>query len=342
MLKFFGIIMLLSIINQPAFSQHKPISRKQFFLSDSVINVQLITNIRKLRNDKSKTVWLPARIVMNFADTLVIDEKINIEPRGFYRKENCDIAALMLDFKTPASPMLSKLKKLKLVGGCRDNDASGSLLLREYLVYKMYNFLSPMSFRVRLLHVTYIDSMNHMKPYTQYAFLIEDIKDVAERNNCKEIKNKVYATESCSRSQTTFVNIFEYMVGNTDFSVSNYHNLKLMVPLNDTTTRPYLVPYDFDYSGVVNAPYATPDENLDIKNVRQRYYRGRERTLPELDSIVEVFKKNQDATLKYINTFYLLKPAELKDITRFLQPFYEVIKSESSIKYAFISNAIKG
>lgn len=340
MLKVFSFCLLLLISVQPAFSQHQPINRKQFFLSDSVINVQLTTDIRKLRNDKMKMAWLPARIVMNFADTLVIDEKINIEPRGIYRKANCDLASLMLDFNTPSSPILSKLKKLKLVGGCHDNASSEELLLREYLVYKMYNFLSPMSFRVRLLHVTYIDSMNHVKPYTQYAFLIEDMKDVAERNNCKEIKGKKFVTEACDREQITFVSIFEYMIGNTDFSVGNYHNIKLMVPLNDSLARPYPVPYDFDYSGVVNAPYAVPDENLGIKNVRERYYRGYERTLPELDTITNVFKEKQGAILKYVNDFSLLKPGELRDVNNYLQQFYDIIKSESSIRYAFITNAV--
>src|ERR1700709_1203193 len=149
-------LFLIIILNAPTvFSQHAPVNRQQFFLSDSTVEVNLTTDIRRLRNDKTKPVWLPARIVMNFADTLVIDETIHIEPRGSFRKQNCDLASLMLDFNTSTAPLLSKLKKLKLVGGCRNNVSSEELLLREYLIYKIYNILSPMSFRVRLLHVTY-------------------------------------------------------------------------------------------------------------------------------------------------------------------------------------------
>ncbi len=34
------------------------------------------------------------------------------------------------------------------------------------------------------------------------------------------------------------------------------------------------VPYDFDYSGLVDASYAIPPESVPISNVRQRNYRG--------------------------------------------------------------------
>lgn len=340
MLKISFSFFIFLIITHPVFAQHEPINRQEFFLSDSVVNVQLTTDIRKLRNDKSKPVWLPARIVMNFADTLVIDETIKVEPRGSFRKENCDLASLMLNFNTSTAPMLSKLKKLKLVGGCRNNFSSEELLLKEYLVYKMYNILSPMSFRIRLLHVTYNDSMKRVKPYTQYAFLIEDIKDVAARNNCTEKKDRTFGTEGCNRQQITFVSIFEYMIGNTDFAVPNYHNVKLVVPLTDTFAKPFAVPYDFDYSGVVNAPYAIPDENIDIKSVRDRYYRGYQRTLPELDTIVSVFKEKKETIMNYVSNFYLLKSGVLKDMINYLQQFYSIIKDESSIRSAFISNAV--
>ncbi|MEO8713301.1 MAG: hypothetical protein ABI405_14310 [Parafilimonas sp.] len=341
MSKLFSLFFIVLIcVQQPVYTQPAPINRNQFFLGDSVINVQLTTDIRKLRADKKKLVWLPAHIVLNFADTLVIDENIRIEPRGIYRKENCDLASLMLDFKTPASPLLSDLKKLKLVGGCHSNDASEDLLLKEYMVYKIYNILSPMSFRVRLLHVTYNDSAQKVKSYTQYAFLIEDVKDLAERNNCKEVKNKTFATEATNRQQISFVSIFEFMIGNTDWAVPNNHNIKLMVPLADTLRSPYPVAYDFDYSGLVGAPYAVPADGLDIKNVRDRYYMGHPRALQELDIITDVFKEKQETIMKYVNDFYVLDPKERKDVANYLDQFYDIIKTESSIKYAFINNAL--
>lgn len=333
---FFAIIVNVQVLC----AQPVPVNREQFFLNDSTINVQLTTDIRALRLSKAKPKWQPAHVVFTMPDSQVIDENIRIEPRGVYRKQNCDLASLMLDFKTNSSPLLSGLKKLKLVGGCYSNASSEELLLEEYLVYKIYNILTPMSFRVRLLHVTYNDSRQKMKPYTQYAFLIEDIKDLAERNNCKEIKKTVFNTETTNHLSITFVSIFEFMIGNTDWSIPNYHNIKLMAPRGDSLVKPYVIPYDFDYSGVVNAPYAVPAENLDIKSVRERYYLGHERTMDELMPLVSTFKKDQTAIMKLVDNFNLLRQGSRKEISNYLDDFYEIIKNENGIRYAFIANAV--
>ncbi len=324
-----------------AAQQQVPISREQFFLDGGVINVELTTDIRKLRLSKKSDTWQPARIVMNFADTLKIDETIRVQTRGVYRKANCDIAALMLDFKTKTSPLLSDLKKLKFVGGCYSNLLSEDYLLKEYLVYKLYNILSEMSFRVRLLRVTYNDSLQKIKSYTQYAFLIEDIKDLADRNECREVKKKTYRTEGTDRIQVTFMSIFQYMIGNTDWAIPNYHNIKLLVPLSDTFAKPYPVAYDFDYAGIVDASYATPAKDLEITNVRERSYRGYKRTMEELRPIVSVFNEKKDSVLQYVNDFSLLKPGLRKNISNYLEQFYDILEKESSVSTVFIYNALQ-
>src|SRR4029079_8149799 len=182
---------------------------------------------------------------------------------------------------------------------CNIGNTNEEFLLKEYLIYKIYNLLSVMSYRVRLLHVTYVDSKQKIKTYSQYGFLIEDTKDMADRNNCKEIQNKHFSTEQTDRHPMTFGSIFQYMIGNTDWAVGNYHNIKLIVPKTDTLARPYPVPYDFDFSGFVNAPYAVPDEKAGIRNVTERFYMGFPRTMDELTLILDVFKvKKESVTLK--------------------------------------------
>src|SRR5215216_480354 len=182
-------------------------SSQLFFSSDSAIEVTFTTDIKLLRRHKNKPVCQPATISFQYSDTSVITEQIAVMPRGIDRKENCDLAALMLDFKNASSSKLSSLKKLKLVGGCQNGSSDEILLLKEYLVYKIYNFISPMSFRVRLLHITYKDSQQKMNSYSQYAFLIEDIKDLAERNNCIEVKNRTIETEATDHAQMNLVSL---------------------------------------------------------------------------------------------------------------------------------------
>jgi hypothetical protein len=341
MLKISLLCFIFCTSSLTTFCQHKSVKRKDLFLNDSVINIQFTTDIKKLKNSKKKPEWQPADVVMHFGDSLNISEQIRVELRGNYRKEHCEMASLMLDFKTKTSPLLSDLKKLKLVGGCHENVSSEELVLKEYLVYKLYNILSPMSFRVRLLRITYNDTQKKIKPYTQYAFLIEDIQDLAKRNNCKEITKKAFGAETTNRQQITFVSIFQYMIGNTDWSLPNYHNIKMIVPLTDTLAPPYPVPYDFDYCGIVNAPYATPREDLDITTVRDRYYLGYKRTIEELKSITSVYNENHDKIVQCINDFDLLSKNNRKDIAGYVDKFFEVTKYESTIRFAFIANAFR-
>jgi len=339
MKKLCCIILSLILQHPSVFCQPSTIDRQLFFLDDKPVEVTLTTDIRKLRNNKNKPSYQPANIIMQFPDSLQINEEIRVESRGIYRKNNCDIASLMLNFKNSSSPKLSPLKKLKLVGGCRSGSNYDELLLKEYLVYKIHNFLSNMSFRVRLLHITYRDTREKMKPYTQYAFLMEDINDLAARNNCVEIKNNNFYTEATNRDQMTFVNLFQYMIGNTDWSILKCHNIKLMVPKNDTLAKPYAIPYDFDFCGLVNADYAIPAEGLQIESVQQRLYRGFPRDYRELVAVIDVFLEKKESIMYYIDHFELCSKKCRKAMMAYLDEFYETVINKKKVQSIFISNA---
>ncbi|MDP9230491.1 MAG: hypothetical protein M3O67_07450 [Bacteroidota bacterium] len=333
------IALTFIVYNPPISAQSLPINRQLFFLDDKVIEVTFTTDIKKLINQKKLSAWQPADITMQLSDTSAISEKINVRTRGIYRKQYCDIASLMLNFKNLSASRLSPLKELKLVGGCSSGKANEELLLKEYLVYKIFNFISMMSFRVRLLHINYKDSKQKARPYSQYAFLIEDIKDLCARNNCIEKKNKVYGLDEADRQQFNGVCLFQYMIGNTDWSVRQYHNIKLMVPKNDTLARPYVVPYDFDYAGLVNAPYAIPNDGLGITSVTERLYRGFARTMNELQANLTIYKEKKDAIMLYLTNFPLLAVKVKRDMIWYLEKFYEIIDDKNSVRSVFITNA---
>jgi len=332
-------IILAFIVYQLPSAQPSLINRKLFFSDDKIIEVTLTTDIKKLLTQKKLSAWQPASITMQLSDTSVISEVINVKPRGIYRKEYCNMASLMLDFKNPAAPRLSPLKKLKLVGGCTNAKANEELLLKEYLVYKIFSFISPMGFRVRLLHINYNDSKQKVRAYSQYAFLIEDIKDLAARNNCKEKRNTVFGLDDADRQQFNLVCLFQYMIGNTDWSVRQYHNIKLMVPKNDTLARPYVVPYDFDYAGLVDAPYAVPNEGLGITSVTERLYRGFARNMDELQANLNILKEKKDKIISFITDFPLLNVKVKRNMIMYLEEFYEIIDDKKSIRSVFITNA---
>ncbi len=332
------IVLFLSFL-QPAEGQVKPNFTTNFFTQDSLIEVSIKTDIKQLRGSKSKPAWQPAEWVAKLNDKTIIKGQVDIEMRGNIRKSICDIATLAINFKTLAPLAMSSLKKLKMVGGCRGNRFDEELLLREYLVYKIYNLITPLSFRVRLLRVTYNDSRNKMDPYTQYAFLIEDADVLAKRNGMVQKKTGIYKTEAADRMHTTRVCLFEYMIGNTDWSITGRHNVKLLVPYADTLTQPFVVPYDFDYAGLINAPYAVPSEDLEISNVRERLYKGYRRTEEELQQATSVFREKKDSVLQVVNACAYLDNNARKDMVRYLDYFFDVISRQASIKRVFINNA---
>jgi hypothetical protein len=163
--------------------------------------------------------------------------------------------------------------------------------------------------------------------------------ELAERNNCVEMRNREFFTEATNRQQTTLVCMFQYMIGNTDWSVPKYHNIKLMVPKNDTFAKPYVVPYDFDYSGIVNASYAIPNEALNIPSVTVRLYRGFPRKMEELEEAVTIFKEKKSSMMYMVNNFELLGVKVRKDVVKYLEQFYRTIDSKKSVKDVFINNA---
>ena len=219
-------------------------------------------------------------------------------------------------------------------------DAGDQTLLKEYLVYKIYNLITDKSFRVRLLNVNYNDTRGKVKPYEQYAFLIEDVDDLAKRHQCKKQEQGKFFPDFINREQATLVYMFQYMIGNTDWSVPFYHNIKLMIEKNDSLAKPYPVAYDFDMTGLVNPSYGEPHPDLGLKNLRQRLYRGYKRSLDEIEAAAKIFLEKKEAIYELINNFELLNTGSKKEMLTFLKEFYAEISNTRDLKYIFVDNAL--
>ena len=327
----------LLIATLPGFTQL--VDSIKFFTDDPVIGVTLTTDIRSLQNQKGEDQFQEASIVCRFPDSTIIDEKVQVTARGNFRRGYCRIPPMAINFRTPGSPRLASLGKLKLVLGCGQKAEDEELLLKEYLVYKLYNLLDEKSFRVRLLRTNYVDTRNKTKPFTQYSFLIEDDSDMARRNGCRKKDHGQYLTEATNRRQMTMVAIFQYMVGNTDWSVPNGHNIKLIFDRQNEVLAPYVVPYDFDYCGLVNAGYAIPNEVIGTESVTERVYRGFPRNMEEIQMVLEVFREKKNAIFSLVSGFTLLSDRTRKEMTRYLDEFFKLIENRNNVKSIFIDNA---
>jgi hypothetical protein len=208
---------------------------------------------------------------------------ISLKLRGITRRtsEVCDFPPLRVEFAAPPPPssIFAGQKTLKLVTHCRNSGAFQQNVLLEYAAYRMYNVLTPHSFRVRLANINYQDADG--RPIaTRVGYFIEPLKDVAKRNG-------TVVTHAPARIPTTFLSpvdagryaMFQHLIANHDWSMRAgpqgadcCHNAELIGPQGNGTVIP--IPYDFDFSGLVDAPYATPPDELHIGDVRQRLYRG--------------------------------------------------------------------
>jgi hypothetical protein len=247
----------------------------------------------------------------------------------------------MLDFRTPGAPQIRSLDKLKLVIGCGTSAIDEQLLLKEYLIYKMYNLLEEKSFRARLVRVTYKDTRSKMKPYSQYAFLLEDVDDMAKRNQCKASKKVAFLVEETEPKLMNKVDLFEYMIGNADWSVPGNHNIKIIYPKADETAKVLPVPYDFDNAGLVNAYYAVPSEVIGTESVTERVYRGFPRKMEDIMANIEIFKAKKQDIYALVRNFELLKQQSKSEIIGYLDSFYQLIEDRTRVKGIFIDNARK-
>ncbi len=335
--RIFPVLFLLFSLAVRA--QVAPVDSIRFFTDEGLIQATLSTDLKQVQAETKQDVFQPATISFLFPDSTLINEPISVSARGNFRRNYCRIPPMMLNFRNAGALRLQSLGKLKLVIGCGINPVDEELLLKEYLVYKIYNLLEDRSFRVRLMKISYTDTRKKLKPFSQYAFLIEDDGDMARRNGCQKKDEVKLLTEATNRDMMTLVALFQYMIGNTDWAVPNNHNIKLIYDKKNKNQPPFVVPYDFDYCGLVDASYAIPNEIIGTEKVTERVYRGFPRTMEELQISLDIFRNKKESIYKLVNSFELLSAKTRKDMYNYLKEFFELIEDKRAVKNIFIDRA---
>lgn len=333
-----NIFSLLFVITFYLTASAQKVDKVKFFEEESVINANLEFDMKDLLAKKALDRYLPATVTMTFKDGATVTQKAEVTARGNFRRETCFMPGLKINFKKDSTGPLARFKEVKLTNGCSSGDDPGQLVVKEFLAYKIYNLLTDMSLRVRFMNISFKDVSGKRKPYTQYGFLIEDIDDMAKRNKMVEIEGTKYNTEQTNRDQMTIVTLFEYMIGNTDWSVPAYHNIKLIGPKGDQNVRPYTVAYDFDICGFVDPPYATIDEQLQeqIANVRERLNRGFPRAMDELKIAVKLYNDKKEKILALIKNNEHLKAKEKSIAVSYIEDFYKTINNDRELNRIFV------
>ena len=301
----------------------------QLFSDTSLLEVTLKMNIRKVTADIDERDDHKATISYIEEDGTEVSIKLKIKVRGKTRANSkvCSFPPLRLDFKKGDNEdnIFAGQNKLKLVVHCQESKAYDQYVLHEYLIYKTYNLLSENSLRVRLLKITYQDTKEETKSFSKYAFLIEDIGELAKRNGKVE-GGKAINQDRCNQSVLDVLTVFQFMIGNTDWGVAAEHNVKLIS--NDSTFKsPIPVPYDFDYSGAINTIYAVPSPDIPITSVRDRAFMGYCRQPGTYEKIFEMFNQKKGEIYNLYSEFERLDASRKKMIAKYLDSFYATINN---------------
>jgi hypothetical protein len=298
------------------------------------LEVVFYSDFKNLVKNKNKEEYQDATFSVMFNDTVQVTREIKIRPRGNMRKGACFMPPLKLNFpkKDAYIKQLELFDKLKMVLDCKRSDLYEQYLLSEYYTYKILNIITDYSLRVRLLKVTYIDRSVRFKDITRYAFIIESIEQLNARLNTIQIETKNIRDIRTNHKVLAEGYLFQYLIGNTDWSIPALHNVYLIKSNDPTKPAPYVIPYDFDYAGIINTNYAIPDENLGTKSVRERVYRGVCLTVNELQNARQLVQdKKQQILDLYEHDIYLTKYYKNSSIA-YINQFFDIIENDNAFR----------
>ena len=338
-----AIVLLLAAANAAA-SEPDPL-----FQDDSLIDVTITAPMKALLGHRPDEEYLAGALSYTEADGSIVEFDIGIRTRGNFRRQSrvCPFPPLRLNInKSQAKGSLfHKQNKLKLVAHCRDNsERYEQNLIREYLAYRILNTLTDISYRVRLARVTYVDSERNDEDRVRYAFFIEHKSRLSKRLGLAEISTSKIKVADLEGPYSDLTSLYQFMIGNTDFSPvagaegeDCCHNTTLFG--NDGEAI-YAIPYDFDMSGLVDAPYAEPNPRFRIKSVTQRLYRGRCAYNDNLQTSIQLFQDNRDAIYELIGQQEQLEDSTRKRLSKFVDSFFDVIDNPKKVKREITSQCI--
>ena len=311
------------------------------FASDSVMTVTIEAPLTTLMRDRPNEEYLDGKFSFAGDDGRKQTVDLRIRTRGEFRrkKKHCDFAPIRLNFRTEQlrDTVLAGQDKLKLVTHCRTKKKLQyeQLLLREFLAYRMLNVITEKSFRARLLRITYTDTEGG-DPIRTFGFVIEDNDAVAARNGMVSIKTRKISGDDLDHTQQNLLHVFQYMIGNTEYSMfiaepddNCCHNIDLMSTEAGLPLTP--VAYDFDFAGIVDAPYAAPHPRYGFKNVRRRLYKGRCKNNELLPDTIQRFIDGKDAIYSLIEKIEPLSTKSKRSVTRYLNGFYRHVSQAKSV-----------
>ncbi|MBL7872901.1 MAG: hypothetical protein JNM78_14890 [Cyclobacteriaceae bacterium] len=304
------------------------------FQQQDPLALQIAFSIREVKKSKVDSVFFHSSIKFKVEDAWD-SIPMEIRARGNFRRRNCFFPPLRLRMnkKDSEKTIFEGNKSFKLVLPCQTVKSGWDLIMKEYLCYKLLEPLTPYYFHTRLTYITLTNtSGKNPKPYSVIGFIIEDDDLIAHRFDGKVVEKRIHPLQ-LNDTAAVVLDLFQYMIANTDWSSYGQHNMKVI------RARASNVPlaYDFDMAGLVSAPYATVNENLSIRSVKERLYRGFCRNESVVQYVRSEYIKNEPIIMKVIDDHKsYFTDADFKGIKKFINEFFEGIKNDRSFSDAIL------
>jgi len=317
-------------LSQPAISSDDPADA--LFESGPTLELIIEADFDSLNDDKDQdsSTFRPGEMTVVNPAGLSRTLAVSIKSRGVSRLKMgiCSFSQLMLRFEDEdlSDTPFAGQQILPLVTQCKKSSRYEQYMLKEYLAYRTYGLLTDISVRTRLAKITYVDLGRKRKELVRHGFFVEHFDQVARRTGRDTVSIENFNPLGAKPYNLGLMDVFQYLIGNTDWSVVHQHNV-ILLRASDGGIVP--MPYDFDWTGLVDASYAYPGAEVNINSLRQRLYRGACLESGVMGKIFDHFIASKDDIYSLYRSQAELDAGQLKKTLRYYDDFYETITTPS-------------
>jgi len=324
------IAVLLLGVPPAAYSQTQP-ARTPLFADSTPLALTIEGPFRTLSRERRERNELAGLVKYQSDDGTEVTLDVQIRTRGNSRMDICTYPPLRLNFRRRQveGTVFAGQDRIKLVTLCKNTGSYRDYLALEYEIYRMYNALTDVSYRVRWADIEYVTTDGRgSTSQNMPGFFIEEDAHAAARTGMETWEVERLNLGTIEPGAMALVSLFHFFIGNTDWSGTSgppgdrcCHNGDV---LRKSTGQARLLPYDFDQAGLIDTEYATPPAMLPIQSVRQRLYRGYCRFNDELDAAAEKFIAARGA-IETIIAEARVRENVRNRVRRYVDEFFEII-----------------
>ena len=223
------VLSLFIILLSTLISAQKPLKSDQLYANQTPLEIKLSYSNKEMNEKTDDSTYIKTNMEF-FHEDKWSNIEVKLRARGNFRRNTCYFPPIKMKIKKDQSEgtVFEGNKTLKLVLPCKLEAENNDNILQEFIAYKIYEMISPFHFKTKRVNVDFNEIRGKKtKNFKLKGFLIEDDKRVAKRHEGKVFERFVHpmGMQHLTSVHNAF---FQFLLGNTDFSVAYQHNGKLL------------------------------------------------------------------------------------------------------------------